>query len=110
MAVRAPEGIRIDFSLATLPFESDAIRRARVVRVLEDEVRVCSPDDLIIMKSVSARPRDHDDVIGILRRQAGKLDIGALDRTIEALAGDLAEPAVADRWRAAKDAARPASG
>ena len=32
-------------------------------------VSVCTPEDLILYKLISTRPRDHEDVQGIIRRQ-----------------------------------------
>jgi hypothetical protein len=105
VVVRTPGGIRVDFALAALPFEVEAIRRATPMTVLDVSVPVCAPEDLIVMKSVAERTRDHDDVVGILRRQGERLDLDRLDATIGELAGDLAAPEIAERWRAAKAAA-----
>jgi len=38
------------------------------------KLRLCTAEDLIIMKMVSTRPKDRGDVEGIVRRQASKLD------------------------------------
>lgn len=103
--VRTPDRVRIDFVLATLPFELEAIRRARSVSVGNVEVKVIAPEDLVIEKSVATRARDHDDIVGILKRQGDKLDLDRLDSTIEGLAADMAEPGIAERWREAKRAA-----
>lgn len=105
VVVRKPGGIRVDFALASLPFEVEAIRRAVEVTVMDVSVPVGQPEDLILMKSVAERPRDHEDVVGILRRQGGRLDVHRLDAAIEGLADDLADPDIAQRWRAAKAAA-----
>lgn len=103
--IRTHGGVRVDFVLATLPFELDAIQRAARVPVAGVEVRVCTAEDLIVMKAVSQRPRDHEDILGVLRRQGEALDLTRLDRTLEALAADLEQPELADRWHEAKRAA-----
>lgn len=103
--VRTAEGVRIDFILATLPFEHEAIRRSRSVSVGGLEARVITAEDLVIQKSVSTRARDHDDVVGVLRRRGGELDLARLDATIEGLASDMADPEIADRWQRAKQGA-----
>lgn len=100
--IRTSEGVRVDMVLATLPFELDAIARARVTDLEGVEIPVCTPGDLIVMKSVSRRARDHEDVIGILRRQRDSLDLVRLDQTISGLAAELGEPELADRWQKAK--------
>jgi hypothetical protein len=70
-----PGGVRIDLLLGETAFDAAAIERARAVPGLgESGPRVCSPEDLIIYKLLSTRPRDHDDVIGIIRRQSQALD------------------------------------
>lgn len=105
MPVRTKEGITVDFILATLPFERAAIARAVPVEVEGMKVIVCTADDLILHKIVSTRARDHEDVVGVLRRQEGRLDIRRLDQIVEGLAADLAEPEIAERFRQAKHAA-----
>lgn len=37
--------------------------------------RLCTPEDLIIYKMLSTRPRDLEDVKGIVRRQGAALDL-----------------------------------
>ncbi|MFN2489093.1 MAG: nucleotidyltransferase [Actinomycetota bacterium] len=103
--IRTAEGVRVDMALATLPFELDAIARARVIDLEGVEIPVCVPEDLIVMKSVSRRARDHEDVIGILRRQRGSLALARLDQTISELAVELGEQALAERWQKARRAA-----
>ena len=103
--VMTAEGVGVDLALAVLPFELDAIGRAHTVSVLGIDVPVVGPEDFIIMKSVSPRPQDEIDVLGVLRRQGRRLELQRLDRTLEGLARDLAEPEIADRWRAAREAA-----
>ena len=51
------EGFR-DLIFGALPFEETAIRRARVMSVAGERVRVCAPEDLIVLKIVSDRARD----------------------------------------------------
>jgi predicted nucleotidyltransferase len=59
-------GFRIDFVFSFTPFERQAIERARVVGVGGTGVRFATPEDLIIHKMVAGRPRDEEDVRGIL--------------------------------------------
>ncbi len=44
--------------------EETAIRRARLMSVAGERVRVCTPEDLIVLKIVSDRARDLEDVAG----------------------------------------------
>jgi hypothetical protein len=57
-------------------------------------VRVCSPEDLIVHKALSERPKDLEDVRGIIRAQGPALDRAYLDPLIRGLAEDLSRPAI----------------
>ncbi|MEW6546553.1 MAG: nucleotidyltransferase [Bacillota bacterium] len=86
------EVVRVDLVLAGLPYEEEAIRRARVVEVRGRAVRVCSPEDLIIHKIISDRPQDRDDVREIVRRQGNALDRGYMDPIVRELSRALERP------------------
>ncbi|MBN1103943.1 MAG: hypothetical protein JXL84_11065 [Deltaproteobacteria bacterium] len=59
-------GIRVDFIFSFLPYESQAIGRARTVPMGNALVRFATPEDLIIHKIVAGRPRDMEDAKGVL--------------------------------------------
>lgn len=109
LPVRTEQGLSVDFILATLPFELAAIGRARPVRIEGTDVRVCGPEDFIIHKVISERARDHEDIVGVLKRQAGNLDLAALDAAVVALASNL-DPQIAARFAGAKRAAGVETG
>lgn len=88
------EGIRVDVILGQLPYEEQAIRRAPLVDMGGIRVRVCSPEDLIVHKVLSDRPKDLEDVRGIVRAQREKLDRAYLDPIVRGLAADLARPGI----------------
>jgi hypothetical protein len=68
-------GVRLDLLLAETPYDIEAIRRGRDVEVAPDiTIRLCSPEDLIIYKMISTRPRDHEDARSVVRRQGDALD------------------------------------
>ncbi len=69
--------IRVDLIFSFTPYEAQAIRRATTVLLLDVPVRFTTAEDLIVHKLVAGRPRDIEDVRGILGRQ-GKLDEGYL--------------------------------
>lgn len=48
-------------------------------------VRICSPEDLIIHKIISERPRDREEVKGIIQAMGKELDRQFLDRMIRSL-------------------------
>lgn len=68
------EGVRIDFILATLPFEIVAIEKSVIRDVYSVKVPMCTPEDLIIQKAVSTRNKDWVDIETVAEVQAGSLD------------------------------------
>jgi hypothetical protein len=68
-------GLRIDLLLADTPFDVQAIQRGRSVEIQPGQnITVCTPEDLILYKMISTRPRDYEDVRGVVRRQGQNLD------------------------------------
>lgn len=61
-------GLRVDLIFSFTPYESEAIRRAVGVVMDNVTVRFASAEDLIIHKLVAGRPRDIEDVAGVLAR------------------------------------------
>jgi predicted nucleotidyltransferase len=59
-------GIRVDFIFSFTPYETQAINRAKTVKILDEKVKFASPEDLIIHKIFAGRPRDLEDVRTIL--------------------------------------------
>ena len=85
---RAPRWrVPLDVSLALLPFELEAIQRARRVDYAGISLRIPSPDDLIIYKLVASRPKDLDDAEKLLSLHAEALDIERIRRVV----GEFAE-------------------
>jgi hypothetical protein len=70
LLLKSVEGIGIDIALGALPFEEEAARRARLVEVEPDAVlKLCTAEDLIVMKAFADRLQDQLDVQRILIRQ-----------------------------------------
>lgn len=70
LLLTSSEGIGIDIALGALPFESDAVDRSRLVELESDaHLRLCSAEDLIVMKCFANRPMDWHDVRGVVLRQ-----------------------------------------
>jgi predicted nucleotidyltransferase len=67
-------GIRVDFIFSFTPYETGAIKRAKKVMILDQEVNFASPEDLIIHKIFAGRPRDIEDVRTIILKNP-KTDI-----------------------------------
>lgn len=64
-----------DLIIAKNIIEELALKRARIRKIDSLKIRVVSPEDLIIHKMTAYRPRDLEDIRGILMRRKGKLDI-----------------------------------
>lgn len=73
LLVQTSSGIDFDISLAALPFEEEMIRRSRLIEYLPGiALRVCSAEDLIVLKAFANRPRDWEDVSSIVERQGSE--------------------------------------
>jgi len=65
-AIHEETGIRIDFIFSFSPYERQAIAQAKKVRMLDQDIHFAAPEDVVIHKIVAGRPRDVEDVRGIL--------------------------------------------
>jgi len=83
--LESPERYRADFWLAKTPLDLQMLRRRRRVKIFGVSAWMCSPEDLIIQKLRSRRPRDIEDIQAILLRQSGRLD----EEYLEARAAEL---------------------
>lgn len=66
--------LRVDFILSFSPYERQAIERSRLVTMGATQVHFATAEDLVIHKMIAGRPRDVEDVKGVLRKNP------ALDR------------------------------
>ena len=55
----------IDLSLGILPFEYEMVERSNLVNVGKLQLRLPTPEDLIIMKAIAHRPKDLMDIQAI---------------------------------------------
>jgi len=66
---------RADIILAENPLEYSGINRAKTRKIGAVKAKLVTPEDLILHKITSPRPRDKEDLKGILLRQKGRLDL-----------------------------------
>jgi hypothetical protein len=59
-------GIDIDVALGGLSFEHEAVQRSSIYDIAGIRVRLPSVEDLMIMKAVAHRPKDIEDIDGLL--------------------------------------------
>ena len=76
----ARSGIRVDLIFSTTAYETQAIARAVSVEVGGRPVPFASAEDLILHKLFAGRPRDEEDVRGVVLRKAESLDWAYLER------------------------------
>lgn len=63
-------GINIDISMGILPFEREAVSRRIIKQALDTDIFLPTPDDLIIMKSISERSKDLEDIKAVVIRNS----------------------------------------
>ena len=73
-------GMRVDFIFSTTTYEAEAVARAQRVSVGGTSVPFATAEDLVIHKLFASRPRDLEDVEGIVRRKGATLDWAYLER------------------------------
>ncbi len=67
-------GIRVDFIFSFTPYEKQALKKARKVRLNNYKVNFASCEDTIIHKMFAARPRDLEDAKILLQKNIKGLD------------------------------------
>lgn len=90
--------IDIDVILAGLPFERDAIAHGRSHDVGGVKVRLPRVEDLMIMKAIAHRPRDLQDVEGLLEAHP-EVDLEVVRRWVREFAVAAAMPELIDDLR-----------
>jgi hypothetical protein len=84
-------GMPLDIVLAGPGLEDLFLSRARPVTMGGIVVPVISPEDLIATKILAGRPKDMEDVRGILRERLPDLDLALIRSTLAALEDALAQ-------------------
>lgn len=88
-------GIDIDISLGILPFEMEAVERSQIFKTEHLTIRLPTPEDLIIFKSVAHRPRDMQDIEAIIAAHP-TLDWKRVETWLHEFASILERPEI---WR-----------
>jgi hypothetical protein len=78
-------GVPIDVVLAGPGPEEGMFARRRKVRVKRLTVPVASPEDLVLMKVLAGRPKDLEDIRGLLTKQGRRLKVGDIRRRLRDL-------------------------
>lgn len=88
-------GIQLDLAIGLSGFEKDIVERADPMMFEGHEIFVATPEDLIVLKILAGRPRDLQDVTGIVEVHAELLDwqycLAAAERLESAVDIDLVQ-------------------
>jgi len=87
--------VGVDLTISRLPFDSEAIDRARPVVIDDLRFSVVSPEDLIIMKAIAHRPQDLQDIQAVARANP-QLDVKRIRAYVQEFAKLLDMP---ELWR-----------
>ena len=99
LPVKTPEDQPIDIIFGALPFEQQAIERAVEVIIGHSAIKFCTAEDLILLKIISDRQRDLEDIEGIINFQKENLDYSYLEPRILELTDLLDRPEIARQWQ-----------
>lgn len=97
----------LDVVLAASGLEREFLDRARRARIGDLEIPVIGPEDLVIAKILAGRPRDLEDVTGILARQKKSLDVARIRATLKSLEIALAQSDLIPAFERLLDLQRP---
>lgn len=107
LPVRTKAGFKADIAFGGLPFEEQAVTRATEYVFAEGvSLRVCSAEDLVVMKAFAARPQDWIDIAGIAIRQRDRLDWTYIYANLEPLAELKESPELVMQLRALEQSVR----
>ena len=83
--------VRVDLIFSFSPYERQALERARSVELAGCQVRFASLEDVIVHKVIAGRPRDMEDVKGMLIKNPGT-DLEYVRSWLQDFADSLNEP------------------
>lgn len=110
LLLHRPTGTPLEVSIAWLPFEEEAIRRATLVDFGGVVVPVAQAEDLIVYKSVAWRDRDKDDVERLLTLHHRDIDLDRVRALVRDFADALGEPGRIEEFAAILDRATKRKG
>ena len=90
-----PTQVSVDLALGALPFEREVIKRSFTIRVGGLDIRIPTPEDLIIMKAVAHRPKDMEDIRSILSAHP-RVDVKRIEDWVRQFAEAVDAPSIWD--------------
>ena len=99
LLLNSPSGIGIDISLGALPFEQLAVERSTLFEFAPGlKLRICSAEDLMVMKLFASRAIDIRDAEGIAVRHDKTLDWRYVEEQLIPLAEAKEEPEILQQF------------
>jgi len=92
LLTHTPSGVPLDVSLAWLPFEEEALARARQIDFGGVLISVVSPGDLIVYKAIAWRERDRTDIERLLLARYDDIDLDYVRAKVREFAEVIDEP------------------
>ena len=106
LLLRASSGVGLDIALGGLPFEESVVERSTVFTFPPDvPLRICSAEDLIVLKAFADRPKDWVDIDGVLIRQSVVLEWDYINHHLTQLAELKEAPEIVARLAQLRSAA-----
>jgi hypothetical protein len=97
LLLKSNQGTGIDLSLGGLPFEQRLVDRSVNWDIpRHGTVRICSAEDLVVLKAFASRPQDWIDVEKVIIRQGSRLDRQVILEELTPLAELKEEPEILD--------------
>ena len=104
LLLSTPAGVGVDVALGAVAFERDMIARAIEVEFEPGvALRICSAEDLLVLKAFADRLQDRADVEGIARRRGRQLDWDAVETRLTPLVEPKGEPGILEAVRALRE-------
>lgn len=101
LLLKDANGMEIDLSIGGLPYEERMLERSVDWGVPgSGTIRVCSAEDLVVLKSFANRPQDWIDIENIVIRQSSGLDHEIIISELTPLANLKEEPEILDQLQA----------
>lgn len=100
-------GVKVDLAIGLSGFEQQVVGRAEVLDLAGTSICVATAEDLLLMKVLAGRPRDEQDVRGLLDVQGDRIDwdycVRLADDLGEAIGQDLGRQVRVLRGKMASD-------
>lgn len=95
-------GIPVEFIFSPYGFEDEIIGRAQSQDIGGVPVRFISANDLVVYKILAGRPRDLEDVRGIIGRSLGRLDFAGIENSLREIESAMGCSDLLPLWQQAK--------